>query len=241
LTRLPLGEPVEPAEPPDEPEPVIDGTEVTLRRPHPDDAPALFAATHGDEEREAVWTYMGYGPWPDAGEMAQWIGSTVQSQDPMWWTVDAGSGPVGMAVLLNRDPLDRRIEIGHIGYAPSVQRTTVNTERRVEWKCDALNERSRVAALRLGFTFEGVFRNHMIVKGRNRDSAWFAMTDAEGPPTCARLEEWLYQTPPGSRDAGAVACRGWVAGGTTPGPPNPPPRPHFADIAARWPRTRHCT
>jgi hypothetical protein len=77
---------------------------------------------------------MGYGPWPDAGEMAQWIGSTVQSQDPMWWTVDAGSGPVGMAVLLNRDPLDRRIEIGHIGYAPSVQRTTVNTERRVEWK-----------------------------------------------------------------------------------------------------------
>jgi hypothetical protein len=62
LTRLPLGEPVEPPEPPDEPEPVIDGTDVTLRRPHPDDAPALFAATHGDEEREAVWTYMGYGP-----------------------------------------------------------------------------------------------------------------------------------------------------------------------------------
>ena len=99
---------------------------------------------------------------------------------------------------------------GHIWYVPSVQRTKVNTEtvylllrrafdelgnRRVEWKCDALNARSRAAALRLGFTFEGIFRQHMIVKGRNRDTAWFAMLDAEWPSRRADLERWLTAAP----------------------------------------------
>jgi len=210
VTDLPVGETVERVEPVGEAPDVIVGEEVTLRRPDPADAPDFFEATHGVHDQEAVWTYMGYGPWPDAAAMAGWMETTVHSEDPRWWTAQAESGPVGMASLLNRDPVNRRVEIGHIWYTPAAQQTTVNTEvaylllhesfdrlaiRRVEWKCDALNDRSRVAALRLGFTFEGVFRNHMIVKGRNRDTAWYAMTDDEWPAVKARLEEWLYETP----------------------------------------------
>ena len=111
-----------------------------------------------------------------------------------------------MAAFMNVVPEHRRLEIGHIWYAPSAQRTEANTEaaylmireafdelgnRRVEWKCDALNERSRAAALRLGFTFEGVFRKHMIVRGRNRDSAWFSLLDTEWPAAQDALERWL--------------------------------------------------
>lgn len=191
---------------------MIKGSDVTLRPPDPDDAVPLFPATHG--ANEAVWTYMAYGPWPDAEAMSVWIGSTVGSEDPRWWTAEVGTRPVGMAALMNRDRDHRRIEIGHIWYSPDAQRTTVNTEvaylllresfdrlasRRVEWKCDALNDPSRKAALRLGFSFEGVFRKHMIVKGRNRDTAWYAMTDDEWPAVKQRLVEWLYETP---REAG---------------------------------------
>jgi RimJ/RimL family protein N-acetyltransferase len=121
-----------------------------------------------------------------------------------------GAGPVGMAAFMNIVPEHRRLEIGHIWYAPSAQRTEANTEaaylmmreafdelgyRRVEWKCDALNERSRAAALRLGFAFEGVFRKHMIVRGRSRDSAWFSLLDAQWPAARAALERWLDADP----------------------------------------------
>jgi RimJ/RimL family protein N-acetyltransferase len=191
---------------------VIEGGGVTLRPPDPGDAGLLFPATHG--AHAAVWTYMAYGPWTAERGMSEWIASTVDSEDPRWWTAEVEGGPVGMAALMNRDRANRRVEIGHIWYSPTAQRTTVNTEvaylllcesfdrlasRRVEWKCHALNERSRTAPLRLGFTFEAVFRNHMIVKGRNRDTAWYAMTDDEWPPVRPRLEEWLYKTP---REAG---------------------------------------
>jgi RimJ/RimL family protein N-acetyltransferase len=126
---------------------------------------------------------------------------TIESRD---------AGPVGMAAFLNIVPEHRRLEIGHIWYAPSAQRTEANTEtaylmmreafdelgyRRVEWKCDALNARSRAAALRLGFTFEGVFRAHMIVRGRNRDSAWFSLLDTEWPAVRDALERWLGTDP----------------------------------------------
>jgi len=211
VSSLPVGDEVVPAEPVGEPPDVIVGEDVSLRRPDPADAGALFAATRDADD---VWAYMGYGPWPDSEAMAAWMETTADSADPRFWTVHSGTGPVGMASLLNRDRANRRIEIGHVWYTPEAQRTTVNTEvaylllresfdrlacRRVEWKCDALNERSRVAALRLGFTFEGVFRNHMIVKGRNRDTAWYAMTDSDWPAVRARLEAWLYETP---REAG---------------------------------------
>ena len=187
----------------------LSGRFVELRRPESADAGPLYRATHGDAERERVWAYLGYGPWPGLDEFQKWVEERQSSIDPMWFTVistETGS-PIGMVTILNADLPNRRLELGHIWYVPSAQRTAANTEatylllneafehyrsRRVEWKCDAHNAKSRAAALRLGFTFEGVFRNHMIVKGRNRDTAWFSITDAEWPAVKRGLEGRLY-------------------------------------------------
>lgn len=175
----------------------------------PADAGPLYRSTHGDPDREAVWAYMGYGPWEAFEEFQTWIEERSASADPLWFTVVSNhtGQPVGMVTILNADLPNRRLELGHIWYIPEAQRTAANTEatflllnegfgryraRRVEWKCDSLNERSRRAALRLGFSFEGIFRNHMIVKGRNRDTAWFSMTDAEWPAAKESLESRLY-------------------------------------------------
>lgn len=208
------GEAVPPVLDPSDLQPEIVGRDVTLRRPDPaDDTPTLFTATHGTPASESTWDFMGYGPFPDEAAMAGWIAGTVGSSDPYWWTAVAAGVPVGMAAVLSRDVAHRRAEVGHIWYVPGARRTTVNTEaaylmvrecfdrlrcRRVEWKCDARNEVSRVAALRLGFVFEGVFRHHMIVKGRNRDTAWFAMTEDDWAAARPVLEAWLYEAP---RDA----------------------------------------
>ena len=119
------------------------------------------------------------------------------------------------------DPAMRHLELGNIWYAPRAQRTRANTEsvylmlreafemlgnRRVEWKCDALNARSRAAAERLGFTFEGIFRQHMIIKGRNRDTAWYSMLDHEWPAVRANIERWLdaQDPPPSLRELNAA-------------------------------------
>ena len=211
MIDLPRGELVVPGGTPGELPSEIRGSAVVLRRPDPvGDTRVLFAATHGSTEREAVWAYMGYGPWADEAAMRSWVESTVPSEDPFWWTVVAYGVPVGMATVMSRDATHRRAEIGNIWYVPEAHRTTVNTEaaylmirecfdtlgcRRVEWKCDALNDRSRIAALRLGFVFEGVFRDHMIIKGRNRDTAWFAMTVDDWAMARPALEKWLYRTP----------------------------------------------
>jgi RimJ/RimL family protein N-acetyltransferase len=123
------------------------------------------------------------------------------------------AGPSGVVSFMNVEPEMRHLELGHIWYAPAVQRTEANTEtiflmlresfeelghRRVEWKCDALNARSRAAAERLGFTFEGLFRQHMIVKGRNRDTAWYSMLDIEWSRARDAFERWL-DAPAGER------------------------------------------
>ncbi|HJU80269.1 MAG TPA: GNAT family protein [Acidimicrobiia bacterium] len=187
-------------------ETILHGQSVTLRPPVPDDGSSLFAPTHGDEERDSVWTYMAYGPWPSEEAFTEWVAERAASSDPLWFTVERDSTPVGMATMCNYAPEHRRVELGHIWYIPSAQRTVVNTEatylllkhsfesyqaRRVEWKADARNERSRAAALRLGFSFEGIFRQHMIVKGENRDTVWFAMTDGDWPEVEARLRAKL--------------------------------------------------
>jgi len=158
-----------------------------------------------------MWTYMPYGPFAGAAELRAWISSVATSEDPLFLVVVGPTGPLGMASFLNVDTGMRRLELGHIWYVPAAQRTEANTEatylmlresfeelghRRVEWKCDALNERSRAAALRLGFAFEGVFRQHMIVKGRNRDTAWFSMLDREWPAARSAFERWLDADPP---------------------------------------------
>jgi RimJ/RimL family protein N-acetyltransferase len=175
------------------------------------DAEALFAASHGDEDRVRLWTYMLNGPFADVAAMREWLRGCERSTDPLFFTVTdlASTQRIGMVSYLNIVPVMRRLELGNIWYTPQVQRTKVNTEtiylmlcetfdrlhyRRAEWKCDALNARSRAAALRLGFNFEGIFRQHMIVRNRNRDTAWFAMTDEEWPAIKANMERWLYGT-----------------------------------------------
>ena len=212
MSKPPLGERVVLGPCAEHPAPEIEGRDVALRRPDVTDAGRLFAATHGTPESEAVWAYMGYGPWDSEVAMARWVAERLASLDPLWYTVTStiDRSPLGMATIMNREPAMRRAEIGHVWYVPAAQRTTANTEaaylmlrecfeglgcRRVEWKCDGLNDRSRVAATRLGFVFEGVFRNHMIVKGRNRDTAWYAMTTDDWSAARLRLERWLYETP----------------------------------------------
>ncbi len=175
-------------------------------------AAALFAASHGSPAVEALWTYMPYGPFDDELSMREWLDGIAGSSDPQFFAVlERESGaPVGMVSYLNVDTAMRHVEFGHIWFAPAAQRTRTNTEamslmleqafeelgnRRVEWKCDALNARSRAAAERLGFTFEGIFRQHVIVKGRNRDTAWFSMLDREWPARKANLRRWLDAEP----------------------------------------------
>jgi len=169
---------------------------------------ALFAASHGSPEVEALWTYMGYGPFSSAAQMQAWLKAATCSSDPDFMVVidESIQEPVGMVSYLNLAPEMGRLEVGHIWYGPTHQRGHVNTAtlylllreafdacsyRRVEWKCDSLNERSRAAALRLGFQFEGLFRQHLIVKGHNRDTVWFSMLDSEWPRVRAGLERWL--------------------------------------------------
>jgi RimJ/RimL family protein N-acetyltransferase len=195
----------------------LEGRFVTLVPVDPEThAQGLFASSHdGSDEAARMWTYLAYGPWPDETAMRMWLELLPASEDPLFLTViDRANGdPVGIVTFMSVDPAMRHLELGNIWYSPRAQRTRANTEsvylmlreafdtlgnRRVEWKCDALNARSRAAAERLGFTFEGIFRQHMIIKGRNRDTAWYSMLDHEWPAVRANVERWLDEDPPPS-------------------------------------------
>ena len=214
LSSLPVGECVKPTGPGRLPRRTdYVGRFITLSPVNPQaDVKQLFVGTHGSATKEQVWTYMGYGPFETEAQMLVWLEASAESVDPLFFTVHhhAIRRRVGMVSFLNTVKDMRRLEVGHIWYAPVAQRTETNTEavylmlcaafdelkyRRVEWKCDAMNARSRAAALRLGFQFEGIFRQHMIVKGRNRDTAWFAMLDHEWPSIKENFERWLYHNP----------------------------------------------
>ena len=140
--------------------------------------------------------------------MAGWLAGCAASHDPIFYAIRPKSTgkAEGMCSYLNIEPANGSIEIGHIWFGPKLQRTRAATEalfllldhamtelryRRMEWKCNALNERSRNAAHRLGFRFEGVFYNHIIFKGQNRDTAWFSILDDEWPEVRERLSGWL--------------------------------------------------
>ena len=154
-----------------------------------------------------LWTYMGYGPFASLAAYSAWAKDAAAQADPMFFAiVEATSGKaVGVASYLRIDPPNGVIEVGHIAYAPPLQRTVAATEamylmmkrafelgnRRYEWKCDCLNEPSRQAARRLGFTYEGRFRQATIYKGRNRDTDWFSILDSEWPAVRAAYEAWL--------------------------------------------------
>jgi RimJ/RimL family protein N-acetyltransferase len=170
-------------------------------------ADALFEGANGGE-KDRVWTYLFVGPFADRAEFRADIEAKARSEDPLYFAViDKASGAaVGYQSFLRIEPVHRVIEVGSILYAPAMQRTIGATEaqylfaryvfddlgyRRYEWKCNNLNAPSKRAAARLGFSFEGVFRQHMIVKGRNRDTAWYAMLDKDWPARKATFETWL--------------------------------------------------
>jgi RimJ/RimL family protein N-acetyltransferase len=172
------------------------------------DAEALYAVAHAPDGDPAIWTYLPYGPYEDPDHMRQLLDWAQSSNDPLFFAVVrlADERPAGLASYLRVTPEFGVIEIGHIWFGVPLQRTTAATEaiyllarhafdglgyRRLEWKCNALNVASRRAAERFGFRLEGVFRNHMVVKGRNRDTAWYAITDAEWPAIRLGFEAWL--------------------------------------------------
>ena len=197
------------------PRPPLDVMEGRYCRVEPIDvdkhAADLHAANILDGEA-CIWTYLGYGPFETAEDYRAWVEQFCLGDDPLFHAVIATETKgktgraAGIASYLRIEPAVGVIEVGHINHAPPLQRTRASTEamylmmrrvfdelgyRRYEWKCDALNAKSRAAAARLGFSFEGVFRQATLYKGRNRDTAWFAIIDAEWPALKARYERWL--------------------------------------------------
>ena len=170
-------------------------------------AAALHAAYAADRDGRN-WTYLPYGPFASATEYAAWVESVQALDDPHFHAIVdlATQQPIGVASYLRIDPAMGTIEVGHLSYAPALQRTPASTEamylmmrrafeelgyRRYEWKCDSLNAPSVAAAKRLGFRFEGIFRQAVVMKGRNRDTAWFAIVDGEWPALRSAFEQWL--------------------------------------------------
>lgn len=155
-----------------------------------------------------IWTYLAYGPFADSAAFGEWLTKSCLGDDPLFHAiVDSATGRAqGVASYLRIDPGPGVIEVGHINLGPALQRTAAATEamflmmrrvfdelgyRRYEWKCDALNEPSRRSAQRLGFRYEGLFRQAMVYKGRNRDTAWYAIVDRDWPALKRAYERWL--------------------------------------------------
>ena len=167
----------------------------------------LHAANLQDEENR-IWVYLGYGPFETLDQYRQWLQENCTGGDPLFYAVvDKVTGKAGgVASYLRIDLAMGSIEVGHINLAPPLQRTIAATEamylmmrhvfddlgyRRYEWKCDALNARSCRAAVRLGFIYEGTFRQAMVYNKRNRDSAWYSIIDKEWPTIRDGFEAWL--------------------------------------------------
>jgi RimJ/RimL family protein N-acetyltransferase len=202
---LPLGAPVDNT-PSDRPGPVtLNGRYGRIEKLNSGHAASLWEAVRG---HDAIWTYMSqYGPFASAEEFSDWVHQRTTLADPYSYAIVNNDGLcLGIATLMEIKPAMRVIEVGHIVYSPALQHTPLGTEaqyllacyaietlhyRRYEWKCNALNAASRRAALRYGFTFEGILRQHMIAKGRNRDTAYFAILDGDWPKRKANFERWL--------------------------------------------------
>ena len=188
------------------PEPVVlEGRYGRIERLDARHTRDLWDAVAGHDH---IWTYMSsYGPFADFATFEPWVASRIALDDPYSYAVVDPSGrALGIATLMDIRPSARSIEVGHIVYSPALQRTPLGTEaqyllaryafetlgyRRYEWKCNALNAASRRAALRYGFVFEGVLRQHNIAKGRNRDTAYYSILDSEWPARKAAFERWL--------------------------------------------------
>ena len=174
------------------------------------DAEPLYAVSHPPLGDIATWTYLPDGPYESADHLRRRLEWAQRSEDPLFFTLSRmpDERPEGIASYLRITPEHGVIEIGHIWFGAPLRRSVAATEaiyllarhafddlgyRRLEWKCNAVNAASRRAAERFGFTFEGVFRWHMVIKGRNRDTAWYAITAGDWPGVRAGFERWLSQ------------------------------------------------
>lgn len=196
------------------------GRAVDLEPLHPRHAAELWQAMQG-EAAEASWAYLGYGPFASQDALARQIGAFASQHDPIFWAVRPHrSGTAdGWLTLMDIQPGNAAIEIGNIWFSPRMQRSRAATEamallmrhamddlgyRRLLWKCNALNAPSRRAATRLGFTYEGTLRAHMVVKGRRRDTAMFSLLEDDWPARAAAFDAWLSE---GNFDAAGRARR----------------------------------
>ncbi len=172
------------------------------------DAEPLYALSHAPEGDPSLWTYLPDGPYGSAEQLCEALSWEAGASDAVHFTLvgPRDERPLGTAAYLRITPEPGVMEIGHIWFGAPLRRTTAASEaiyllaahafddlgyRRLEWKCNALNAASRRAALRFGFSFEGIFLQHMVVKGRNRDTAWYAITDKDWPAIRAGFQSWL--------------------------------------------------
>jgi RimJ/RimL family protein N-acetyltransferase len=206
---LPLGPPLDwkPVKAPERVE--LRGAHVLVRPVDAEqDAAPLFAASHAPEGDPGIWTYLPDGPYESIEQLREMLVFAQASTDPLYFALvrRGEEQPLGIAAYLRITPPFGVVEIGHIWFARTLQRTTAASEaiyllarhvfddlgyRRLEWKCNALNAASRRAAIRFGFAYEGVFHNHQVVKGRNRDTAWYAITDEQWPAIRRGFQAWL--------------------------------------------------
>jgi RimJ/RimL family protein N-acetyltransferase len=164
----------------------------------------LFAANTDPSS----WTYLFYGPFVDFDTYRQWLAEVAALEDPLFYAIvdNASRVAVGVAAYMRIDPPNGVIEVGHLNFSPALQRTPAATEamylmmrrafdelgyRRYEWKCDSLNAPSRRAAERLGFSYEGTFRQAIVYKNRSRDTTWYSIVDSEWPARKSAFEGWL--------------------------------------------------
>lgn len=187
---------------------VLTGRWCTLEPLDPDRHAADLHTAYSSAPDGRDWTYLSMGPFRTPEAYRAWAEAAATSTDPRHFAVvDHASGrALGTLALMRQDPGNGVVEVGTVVFSRALQGTVMSTEaqhllmghvfdglgyRRYEWKCDSLNAGSRRAALRLGFTYEGTFRQAVVYKGHNRDTAWFAMLDGEWPRVRAALEDWL--------------------------------------------------
>jgi len=188
----------------------IEGRFIRLEKLNPAlHGDGLWTALQGPGSDAKLWDYLPYGPFTERSEFDRWLKGYAAASDPWFYTVvDRESGVIdGYLSLMSIVPEHGRIEIGHVTFGASMQRTPKGTEaiyllaresfalgnRRLEWKCNDNNQRSKRAAERFGFTFEGTFRQHMVAKGQNRDTSWYSITDEEWPALQRAFEGWLAE------------------------------------------------
>ncbi len=191
--------------------PLLDGRYASLKRVDSSAVCESLFKAYSTDSTGSNWTYLPYGPFDTLADFTQWFEKTCFASDPLFYVITNRSTgqDAGLASYLRINPAAGSIEVGHIHFSPRLQRTPVATEamylmmhyvfnelgyRRYEWKCDVLNETSKKAAMRLGFVYEGTFRQAVTYKQRNRDTAWFSITDKEWPALKTSLENWLRES-----------------------------------------------